>query len=117
MILSEQLAHESRIDPTTDRDRHSGRTHATAAYSRAQLNAYATIEPPTVLNHCDSGEHEPRRDTHMVRREHKPPTATGSGKSRSVASYATERRSLEHGSEQTNHCHHANKLATLLATI
>ena len=52
----------------------------------------------------------------MVRREHKPPTATGSGKSRSVASYATERRSLEHDSEQTNHCHHATKLAKLLIT-
>ena len=53
----------------------------------------------------------------MTRREHKPPTATSSGKSRSVASYATERRSLEHDSDQTNHCHHANKLAMLLATI
>ena len=42
---------------------------------------------------------------------------TSSGKSRSVASYATERRSLEHDSDQTKHCHHANKLAMLLATI
>ena len=74
------------------------------------------IDPPSVFNHCDSGSHEPRRDAHMVRREHKPPTATGSGKSRSVASYATERRSLEHDSEQTNHCQHATKLAMLLAT-
>ena len=40
-----------------------------------------------------------------------------SGKSRSIASYATERRSLEHDSNQTNHCHHATKLAMLLATI
>ena len=53
----------------------------------------------------------------MTRREHRPPTPTSSGKSRSVASYATERRSLEHDSDQTNHCHHATKLATLLATI
>ena len=52
-----------------------------------------------------------------MRCEHDAPTAASSGKSRSVASYATERRSLEHDSEQTNHCHHATKLATLLATI
>ena len=52
----------------------------------------------------------------MVRCENRPPMATSSGKSRSVASYATERRSLEHDSDQTNHCHPANKLATLLAT-
>ena len=52
----------------------------------------------------------------MVRREHRPPTPTSSGKSRSVASYATERRSLEHDSDQTSQCHHANKLATLQST-
>jgi len=75
------------------------------------------IDPPSVFNHCDSGSQEPRSDALTTRREHKPPTATSSGKSRSVASYATERRSLEHDSDQTNHCHHANMLATLLATI
>ena len=52
----------------------------------------------------------------MTRRDHKPPMATSSGKSRSVASYATERRSLEHDSDQTANCHHATKLAMLLAT-
>ena len=52
-----------------------------------------------------------------MRREHKPPTAISSGKSRSVASYATERRSLEHDSNHTTHCHHATKLATKLATL
>ena len=75
------------------------------------------IKPPTVLNRCDSGSHEPRSDAHMTRREHRPPTTTSSGKSRSIASYATERRSLEHDSNQTNHCHHTTKLAMLLATI
>ena len=75
------------------------------------------IKLPSVLNRCDSGSHEPRSDTDIMRREHKPPTAISSGKSRSIASYATERRSLEHDSDQTNHCHHATKLATLLATI
>ena len=111
------MAHESRIDPTTGRDQHIGRVHATGAHSRAQLDEYAMIKPPSVLNRCDSGAHEPRRDLHMTRREHRPPTATSSGKSRSVASHATERRSLEHDSDQTTHCHHANKLAMLLATI
>ena len=70
------------------------------------------IDPPSVFNHCDSGSQEPRSDALMTRREHKPPTATSSGKSRSVASYATERRSLEHASDHTTHCHNANKLAT-----
>ena len=74
------------------------------------------IKPPSVLNHCDSGSQEPWSDAHMTCREHKPPTATSSGKSRSVASYATERRSLEPDSDHTTHCHHATKLATLLAT-
>ena len=116
-MSNRQSAHASRIDPTTDRDRHSGRVHATAAHSRAQRDAYATIKPPNVLNRCDSGAHEPWRDSHIMRRKHKPPTAISSGKSRSVASYATQRRSLEHDSDQTSHCQHATKLATLLATI
>ena len=51
-----------------------------------------------------------------MRCQHDAPTAASSGKSRSVASYATERRSLEHDSDQTSQCHHANKLATLQST-
>ena len=70
------------------------------------------MKPPTVLNHGDGGAHEPLRDSKVMRCEHDAPTAASSGKSRSVASYATERRSLEHDSDHTTHCHNANKLAT-----
>ena len=51
-----------------------------------------------------------------MRSQHDAPTAASSGKSRSVASYATERRSLEHDSGHTSQCNHANKLPTLQST-
>ena len=60
--------------------------------------------------------HDPLRDAQIMRSEHDASTATSSGKSRSVASYATERRSLEHDSGQMSHCYHTNKLATLQST-
>ena len=78
-----------------------------------QLATDVRIKPPTVLNHGDGGAHEPLRDSKVMRSEHDAPTAASSGKSRSVASYATERRSLEHDSDQTSQCNHANKLPTL----
>ena len=98
------------------RARHSGRFHGHGAYSRAQLAKYVRIKLPSVLNRCDSGEQEPRHDTPIMQCEHKPPTASSSGNSRSVAFYATERRSLEHKSNHISKLHHANKLATLLTT-
>ena len=75
------------------------------------------IKLPSVLNRRDSGEQEPRRDTPIMRCEDRRPTATGSGKSRSVAVCATERRSLEHNSNHTCKLYHADKLAMLLTTI
>mmetsp|Transcript_8998 Transcript_8998/g.23529 ORF Transcript_8998/g.23529 Transcript_8998/m.23529 type:complete len:105 (+) Transcript_8998:272-586(+) len=55
-------------------------------------------------------------DNMIMRCEHRRPTASSSGNSRSVAFYATERRSLERKSNHTSKIHHANKLATLLTT-
>ena len=105
-----------KIDSTIDRVRHNGHLHAHAAHCRAQLNAYAMMKPPIVLNHCSSGECEPRNDAHIMRCKHRPPTAICSGNSRSVAYCATERRSLEHHSNHTSKLHHADELATLLTT-
>ena len=81
-----------------------------------QLATDVRIKPLTVLNHGSGGAHEPQRDSKVMRCEHDAPTAASSGKSRSVAFYATERRSLEHDSDQTSQCNHAIKLATLQST-
>ena len=82
----------------------------------AYLVTHARIKPPTVLNHCGSGKYEPFQDSMIMRCEHRRPTATSSGNSRSIAYFATERRSLEHKSNHTCKLHHADKLAMLLTT-
>ena len=99
-----------------NRDRLSGNTATSAAHLRVQLATDVRMKPPTVLNHGSGGAHEPLRDSKVMRCEHDAPTAASSGKSRSVAFYATERRSLEHDSDHMSQCHHANKLATLQST-
>ena len=50
-IRIEQSAHDSNIDPTINRNRHSGRVHANASYSCVHLGAYVMFKPPSVLNH------------------------------------------------------------------
>ena len=89
---------------------HNGHLHAHAAHCRAQLIEYVVIMPPTILNHCGSGEREPLHDSMIMRCEHRRPTATSSGNSRSVAICATERQSLEHHSNHKSKLHHADEL-------
>ena len=81
-----------------------------------QLASDVRMKPPSVLNRGGGGAHGPLSDAQIMRGKHDASTATSSGKSRSVASYATERRSLEHDSDQTSQCNHAIKLATLQST-
>jgi hypothetical protein len=110
------LPARGNIDSTINRARHSGHLHAHTAHCRAQINEYVRIKPTTVLNHCGSGKREPLQDSMIMRCEHRRPTATSSGNSRSIAFCATERRSHEYDSNRTSKGHHADDLVMLLTT-